>query len=84
MIEKSVTQFEWMIAKLNLQPHQYVQSRELRDWALRSKRNCYVPEELLAAWKAQVKEEEAESAAQRRSRARYGTAYTGRSGPPIP
>ena len=80
----SITQFEWMVAQLNLQPHQYVQSRELRDWALRSKSNCYVPEELLAAWKAQLKDE----AAQRRSRARYNQthtpAYTGRSGPPIP
>ncbi|MBV9608529.1 MAG: hypothetical protein JO187_03135 [Acidobacteria bacterium] len=51
------TQFEKMIAKLKLKPHEYVGSRKLREWALQNMRNCYVPEELLAAWKLQVEEE---------------------------
>jgi hypothetical protein len=51
------TQFEQMIARLKLKPHQYAASRELREWALRNMRSCYVPEELLSAWKLQVEEE---------------------------
>jgi len=44
-----------------LKPDQYAGSKELREWALRNMRSCFVPEELLAAWKLQV-EEESESA----------------------
>ena len=53
----AATQFEKMIATLKLKPHQYVGSRELREWALRNMRSCYIPEELLTAWKLQVEEE---------------------------
>jgi len=55
------TQFERLVARLNLKPDQYAGSKELREWALRNLRSCFVPEELLAAWKLQV-EEETESA----------------------
>jgi hypothetical protein len=54
------TQFERLVAKLKLKPHEYVASKELREWALRNMRSYFVPEHLLAAWKLQV-EEEAES-----------------------
>ena len=51
------TQFEKTVAQLKLKPHQYVGSKKLREWALRNMRSCYIPEELLAAWRLQVEEE---------------------------
>ncbi len=55
------TEFEKLVAKLKLKPNEYVRSKELREWALRNVRSHYVPEELLAAWKLQLQEEESDS-----------------------
>lgn len=56
------TEFERLVAKLKLKPDEYERSKELREWALRNMRNHFVPEDLLAAWKLQLQEEEADSA----------------------
>ena len=42
--------FEHIVGELHLQPDQYVDSKELRDWVQRNMRSHFVPEDLLKAW----------------------------------
>lgn len=42
--------FEERVAILNLAPEEYVNSRELKEWARKHKDQKYVPTELLEAW----------------------------------
>jgi len=44
------TQFEQMAESLRLEPHEYLHSRSLREWARRNRHDRYVPSELLREW----------------------------------
>ena len=47
---KSISAFEHVVRELNLQPDQFVASKELRNWVQRNMRTHFVPEHLLKAW----------------------------------
>lgn len=47
---KNQSDFEFEVERLQLQPHEYVNSIPLRYWAKANRRRRYVPEELLRAW----------------------------------
>lgn len=49
-VPPTVTEFEQVVLKFNLQPDQYLRSRRLREWAVRNRNTKYVPEPLLKAW----------------------------------
>ena len=42
--------FELMVKELNLLPHEYKGSAELREWARENKEQKFVPTALLKAW----------------------------------
>jgi hypothetical protein len=42
--------FEQVVEQLNLLPHEYKGSVELREWARQNKEQKYVPTHLLKAW----------------------------------
>jgi len=44
------TQFEQMAESLKLEPHEYLHSRSLREWARRNRHDRYVPSDLLKQW----------------------------------
>jgi hypothetical protein len=46
----TITEFEQVTRKLNLQPDQYIRSTHLRDWARHNKSSTFIPESLLRAW----------------------------------
>ena len=46
----TITEFEQIVRKFNLQPDQYIRSIRLREWARSKKNSKYVPEPLLEAW----------------------------------
>lgn len=50
----TITEFEKQAHQLNLQPDQYVESQELRDWAYHNSHSKYVPESLLRVWGIKV------------------------------
>ena len=49
-VQPTVSEFERVAERLRLQPHEYVGSDELREWAERNKDARFVPERLLKAW----------------------------------
>ena len=49
--------FEHMVGRLNLRPHEYKDSAQLREWAFRNKDQKYVPPDLLQAWGFKVRAE---------------------------
>lgn len=50
-IPPTVTEFERVVARLRLQPDQYIDSQQLREWAEKNKDVRYIPERLLKAWR---------------------------------
>jgi hypothetical protein len=44
------TEFEQMVESLRLEPHEYLHSRSLREWARRKRHDRYVPSDLLRQW----------------------------------
>ncbi len=50
MLGVSVTSFEALVKSLGLAPHQYVESRVLKEWVAKNKDHKYVPLNLLDAW----------------------------------
>jgi hypothetical protein len=46
--------FDEVVAHLQLSPHEYRDSRELREWVRRNKNHLYVPTELLTAFGFEV------------------------------
>ena len=46
----TVSEFERIVERLRLKPHEYTDSQELRDWAEKNKDIRFVPERLLKAW----------------------------------
>ena len=46
----SVSEFERTVERLQLQPHEYIGSDELREWVEVNKDSRFVPERLLKAW----------------------------------
>jgi hypothetical protein len=44
------TAFEMEVRRLRLSPDAYASSPELRNWCLRNRNRCYIPEWLLDAW----------------------------------
>jgi hypothetical protein len=44
------TQFEQMAESLRLEPHEYLHSKSLREWARMNRHDRYVPSELLREW----------------------------------
>jgi hypothetical protein len=50
----TVTEFEQVVCRFNLQPDQYVRSTRLREWANRNRNSKYIPEPLLEAWGFEV------------------------------
>ena len=49
-IPPTVSEFERIVARLRLEPDEYVGSQELREWAEANKDARFVPERLLKAW----------------------------------
>ena len=49
-VTPTITEFEQIVRKFNLQPDQYIRSIRLREWASRNKNSKYIPEPLLEAW----------------------------------
>jgi hypothetical protein len=49
-IQPTLSEFERVVVRLGLEPHEYVASQELREWAEINKDARYVPERLLKAW----------------------------------
>ena len=45
------TGFDDMVKRLKLQPEQYVESAELREWARKYRQARFAPETLLKAWR---------------------------------
>ena len=45
------TEFDEIVKRLKLQPAQYLESAELRDWARKYRQSRFVPESLLKAWR---------------------------------
>ncbi len=45
-----ITEFEQAANQFKLQPHEYIRSTRLREWARKNKHLRYVPEALLQAW----------------------------------
>jgi hypothetical protein len=50
-IKPTVTEFERVVARLQLEPDQYIGSQQLREWAEKNKDIRYIPERLLKAWR---------------------------------
>jgi hypothetical protein len=50
----TITEFEQVTRKLNLQPDQYIRSTHLREWARHNKNSTFIPESLLQAWGFEV------------------------------
>jgi hypothetical protein len=50
LVAPTITEFEQVVQKFNLQPDQYLRSTRLREWANRHKNSKYIPESLLEAW----------------------------------
>lgn len=48
------TEFELRAVELSLAPQDYVESTKLREWCLRNRNRCYIPEWLLKAWEMDV------------------------------
>ncbi len=48
--QPTVSEFERLVARLRLEPHEYVESAKLREWAEANKDVRFVPERLLKAW----------------------------------
>jgi hypothetical protein len=46
----TVTEFQRVVRDFNLQPDEYINSTQLREWASRNKNSKYIPEPLLRAW----------------------------------
>ena len=46
----NITEFQHVTQEFKLQPHQYVRSTRLREWARHNKNSKFVPESLLEAW----------------------------------
>ncbi len=53
-----LTEFEQLVAELELRPDQYVDSTRLRQWAQRHKNDKFIPESLLKAWGFHIDGEE--------------------------
>ena len=49
-VQPTVSEFERVVAHLKLEPHEYVGSNELREWAEDNKDARFVPERLLKTW----------------------------------
>jgi hypothetical protein len=47
--------FEQVVSRLGLSPHEYESSTALKKWVLMNKDHKYVPQELLNAWRLEVK-----------------------------
>jgi len=45
-----IIEFERVTHEFKLEPHQYIRSTQLREWASRNKNSKYIPESLLEAW----------------------------------
>jgi len=54
MVSLTPTEFERTVAILKLQPDEYVNSVQLREWVQKNRNSRYVPEALLMAWKIEV------------------------------
>jgi hypothetical protein len=52
---RTVTAFEKVVRKFNLEPDEYVYSAPLREWARRNRHSKYIPESLLEAWGLDVR-----------------------------
>ena len=50
----TITEFDRVTRKLNLQPDQYIRSTQLREWARLNKNSTFIPERLLKAWGFEV------------------------------
>jgi hypothetical protein len=50
VVPPTLTEFERIIQRFNLQPDQYSRSTQLREWANRNKNSKYIPESLLKTW----------------------------------
>jgi hypothetical protein len=50
LVVPTITEFEQVAKRFNLQPDQYIRSTRLREWARMNKNSKYIPESLLEAW----------------------------------
>ena len=46
----TISEFEQVARGFNLQPHEYIGSTQLREWASRNRNSKFIPELLLEAW----------------------------------
>ena len=46
----TVSSFESLVKRLKLAPHQYEDSKPLKEWVRANKNHKYVPQDLLKAW----------------------------------
>ena len=53
-VTPTITEFEQVTREFNLQPHQYITSTRLREWASRNKNSKFIPEPLLQEWGFEV------------------------------
>ena len=51
----TATEFQRVASDFNLQPDEYINSTQLREWASRNKNSKFIPETLLKAWGLEVK-----------------------------
>ena len=50
----TITEFEKVTHEFKLEPHQYIHSAQLREWASRNKNSKFIPEPLLQEWGFEV------------------------------